>query len=295
MIFWCFRRRKAVRHCFSYKYCWQAILLAGLCLLGAPISALGEDTEPELKIWNELESGFEVGRFNPELLVPDPQGQLVVLRIDPHQWDLKIFLRKQEDGDRPRKPQQWCEEFGLEAAINVGMYQEDYSTNVGYCKVDGSVENSWVNDYMSAMAFDPIDPARPKFRIFDLDVTPLKDITAAYNNVVQNMRLVKRFRENRWRPQGSTWPEAALAEDDHGRALLIYCSVSYSMHEFNEVLLGLPLNIVCAQHLEGNNPARLWINHPALAGEIQVGASGSVPAIPNVLGVAKRHPQNSSH
>jgi len=263
------------------------------CLWFMPALAHGVKARQETGAWNELEPGFEVGRFNPQLRVADPAGELVVLRIDPHKWDLKILLRKQEEGDRPRKPQQWCEEFDLAAAINVGMYQENHSTNVGCCKVNGAVENSWVNDYMSAMAFGPLDASLPLFRIFDLDVTPLEEITATYSNVVQNMRLIKRSRENRWRPQGSTWPEAALAEDNQGRVLFIYCSVSYSMHEFNEVLLALPLQVVCAQHLEGNNPARLWINHDAMAGVSQVGDSGTVPAVPNVLGVANSHPQKS--
>jgi len=273
---------------FSIAVLGKAMLPAVVVVLFLPGLIHGDGPAPPTKIWNELEPGLEVGRFDPERLQAAPQGELVVLRIDPHKWDLKLLLRRDEEGDRPRKPQQWCREFGLEAAINAGMYQENYSTNVGFCKVDGKVANSWVNDYMSAMAFDPIDPTRPLFRIFDLDVTPLDEITAAYNNVVQNMRLLKRFRENRWRPVGSTWPEAALAEDENGRALFVYCSISYSMHEFNEILLGLPLDIVCAQHLEGNNPARLWINHKAMTGVSQVGGSGGVPAIPNVLGVVKR-------
>lgn len=275
----------------SFRISGPAIPLAAVGLLFLAGLALPGESAQGTKIWSELEPGLEVARFDPQQRTADPLGELVVLRIDPHKWGFELLLRKQQEGDRPRKPEQWCEEFGLAAAINAGMYQEDYSTNVGYCMVDGVVRNSWVNDYQSAMAFGPIDPARPLFRIFDLDVTPLDEITASYTNVVQNMRLIKRHRENRWRPQGSsTWPEAALAEDDHGRALLMYCSVAYSMHEFNEILLALPLNIVCAQHLEGNNPARLWINHEAMAGVNQVGDSGSVPAIPNVLGVARRRP-----
>ncbi len=272
----------------------QTMLLSSVILVSWPGFVIAGGPVADPVIWHELESGMDVGRFDPELRIPAASGELVVLRIDPHQWDFELLLRKREEGDRPRKVQHWCEEFDLVAAINAGMYQEDHSTNVGYCQADSLVANSWINDYTSAMAFDPIDPARPLFRIFDLDVTPLKEITAAYRSVVQNMRLIKRSGENRWRPQKSRWPEAALAEDDHGRALLIYCSVSLSMYEFNEVLLALPLNIVCAQHLEGNNPARLWINHQAMRGKSQVGDSGTGPAVPNVLGVVRRHPQSSN-
>jgi hypothetical protein len=264
-------------------------------LLVLPCLVSGDEVTPGPEVWEELEPGLEVGRFNPELKKADIQGELVVLRVDPRIWDLKVMLRTRADGDRPRKPQQWCEEFGLVAAINAGMYQADYSTNVGYCMVDSVVENRSINKYLSAMAFDPVDPSRAPFRIFDLDSTPLSDITASYRTVVQNMRLIKRYRKNRWTDQGATWPEAALAEDSLGRALLVYCSVPYSMHDFNEILLGLPLDVVCAQHLEGNNPARLFINHETMIGVPQVGASGAGPAIPNVLGVARRHPQNSQH
>jgi len=277
----------------SHRLWGQISFLGVVGLLVLPLFCFGDENKPETDIWLNLEPGLEVGRFNPDLRVADPLGELVVLRVDPHLWDLKILLRKEAQGDRPRKPMQWCEEFDLTAAINLGMYQEDYSTTVGFCMVDSVVTNRAKNRYLSAMAFDPVDTARAPFRIFDLDVTPLGEITAAYRNVVQNMRLIKRIRNNRWTDQGGTWPEAALAEDIEGRALLIYCSVSYSMHEFNEILMALPLQVVCAQHLEGNNPARLWINHEALKGHTQVGTSGSGPAIPNILGVARRHPQNS--
>jgi hypothetical protein len=66
---------------------------------------------------------------------------------------------------------------------------------------------------------------------------------------------------------------------------LVYCRTAWSMHEFNEILLALPLNVVAAQHLEGRSPARFWIDHPEYNSGPEAPAPG--PEVPNVLGVVR--------
>lgn len=237
--------------------------------------------------WVEIEDGLAFGRFSTESLVADTQGDLVVLRVDPGAWQLKVL----HAGDRKsgRTVRQWCRDYGLTAAINAGMYQADRLTHVGYCKINGRLLNGFVNDYLSAFAIDPIDPKEPAFRIFDLDEVTLSEVAKRYRTVVQNLRLIKRGGVNRWQPSEDRWPEAALAEDAQGRALLIYCSTSLSMFEFNRVLLALPLGVTVAQHLEGNKPARMWVSHPGVWGDEVFGDDGhSGLSLPHVLGVTQR-------
>ena len=71
-----------------------------------------------------------------------------------------------------------------------------------------------------------------------------------------------------------------------GRVLLLACRTAWSMEEFNEILLALPLDIQAAQHLEGSATARLWLAHPELEGWIG-GAHGG-PVLPNVLGATPK-------
>lgn len=237
--------------------------------------------------WTELEPGLEVARFDSRVLSEGGAGDLTVLRVDPGRWDLRLLTAEQVGGGQARTVQQWCEDFDLAAAVNAGMFQQDGKTHVGFCQVDGSVLNGFANGYQSAAGLDPLDPADPAFRIFDLDQTPLPEVAARYRTVVQNLRLVKRPGQNLWKPGPQRWPEAALGEDARGRALLIHCTTPYGMHEFNRVLLSLPLDLACAQHLEGNTPARLWIRHPRFRADRDAPGGGG-PPLPFVLGVAPR-------
>jgi len=237
------------------------------------------------EVWTELEPGLDLARFDSKSRTSSAWGDLVVLRVDPAAWDLKIVAASQQADDRNRNIREWAEDFELTAAINAGMYQADKKTHVGFCLVDGEVISQYPNNYRSAAAFGPVDGADPPFRIFDLDEVPLEEVQMRYRNVIQNLRLIKRSGKNRWEQSKDRWREAALGEDSRGRALLISCRKDLSMNEFNEILLALPLDLECAQHLEGSGTARFWMRHPALGEWKEPGYPG--PDLPIILGVTR--------
>ncbi len=241
--------------------------------------------------WRILEPGLEVARFDSGLRQADEEGDLLVFRIDPEFWVVKAFSPEESDGFEGRTTRRWCELADLVLAFNAGMYQADGTTHVGYFKRDGQVINGAVNDYLSAAAFGPVDPEDPYFRIFDLDEVPLGEVAARYRTVIQNLRLIKRAGINRWQPAGDVWQELALGEDFKGRILVMSCSRRRSMHQFNEIVLALPLGLVAAQHLEGRYPISVWVDHPEVDLHGLPGVQMRGPRIPNVLGVTQRHPQ----
>jgi hypothetical protein len=253
---------------------------AGLALMVAAAGAMADE------VWTELESGLELARFDSKSLKSATWGDLVVLRVDPGPWELKIMAASLLPEDRTRNIREWSEDFGLIAAINAGMYQTDNRTHVGFCQVDAEVISPYANKYRSAAAFGPLTDADPPFRIFDLDEVSLEEIRGRYGTVVQNLRLIKKSGKNRWEPSKARWREAALGEDSQGRALLISCRKALSMHDFNEVLLALPLDLESAQHLEGSGTARFWLSHPAHGPWREPGYPG--PDLPIILGVTRR-------
>lgn len=230
-------------------------------------------------VWRQLEPGLELARFDVRSLDEAAYGDLTVLRVDPRRWRLEVLTAAADGDDRSRTVRQWCRDLDLAAAVNAGMYQADGRTHVGFCQVDGKVLNGAVNDYLSALVCDPVDPGAPPFGIRDLDVVPLDSLRVRYRTVVQNLRLIKGGRDNRWSPTRERWREAALAEDAAGRALLIFCTRPMDMHDFNEALLALPLDVVAAQHLEGSEAAGLWVSGTGGKGSTVGGA------VPNVLAV----------
>lgn len=233
----------------------------------------------------QLAPGLELLRFDVEARAPRADGGLHVLRIDPELWDLGVLTADRHGDGRKRTLAAWGREFGLAAAVNAGMYQADNSSHVGFSQVDGRVANPSANHYLSAFVCDPVDTVDAPFAIVDLDETPLDVLRLRYRTVVQNLRLIKHPGRNRWSPGRDRWREASLAEDHQGRALLIFCERPMAMHDFNEMLLALPLGVAAAQHLEGSAAAGLWIR--ALEGEADRAATGG-SAVPNVLAVRPR-------
>ena len=270
-----------------------ATALAGL-LLAVPGLAADD--------WRPLAPGLELGRFARRTPDTAVEAHIVVLRIDPARWDLRLGLASEIDGVEGLGTREWCRRQGYVAAINAGMFATDYLTHIGYLQHREHVNNPRLSRYKSVAAFCPGEDGIPPFRIFDTDDPgfAMDAVKRRYNCVVQNLRLLKRPGINRWQPQNKIWIEAALGEDRDGRALFIYSRTPLSMHRLNELLLALPLDIVCAQHLEGGPEAQIYVAVGGFRLEIIGGYEtpfdpdpGYTVAwpLPNVIGVAPRdHP-----
>jgi hypothetical protein len=268
----------------------RRVVFAAVLVLAAQtgVAAAGDDPHPGWVLF----PGLDLQRFDVDTRLGDAHGDVHVLRVDPRLWRLSVLAAaRHADGDK-RTLAAWGRDFALTAAVNAGMYQEDGSTHVGFCQVDGEVLHGAVNKYQSAFVCDPVAPADsaggvgdPPFAIVDLDVIPLDELRTRYRTVVQNLRLIKYPRENRWSPTRDRWREVALAQDEEGRALFVLCTRSLSMHEFNEMLLELPLGVVAAQHLEGSGAAGLWAR--TLPQDYDRALIAGSP-VPNVLAVTTR-------
>ena len=248
-------------------------------------------------LWRKIDDGFEVAQFRTTSDTSSADSALTVIRIDPARWELKLLGRTFTEEKENLTARQWCEKYRLVAAVNAGMFQQDYLTHVGYMNVEGRVASRRVKSYQSAVAFGPKRDSIAAFRIFDLDKDSLSAIVRDYANVCQNMRLISRPGENRWSQQDRRWTEVAIGEDNEGRALLIFCERALSMHDFNKLLLSLPIGVVAAQHLEGGAEAQLYLNLKKTEieklGSFRDGFSESYSGsiaypIPNVIGVVRK-------
>lgn len=240
--------------------------------------------------WARLDQGLELAVLDAE------GGPITVLRIDPEHWQTVALAASDLDG-QGRTTAQWATEHGLTAAINAGMYRTDMLTNTGYFHTGDHVNNGVWNqrDYRQAACFEPRQPGLPRFVLNDLDAVPESTFVHQYDVVVQNLRLIAKPGENRWQPQPKRWSEACLGEDAQGRMLWIFSRAARSMHDLNELLLSLPLDLVAAQHLEGGPEAQLWVSPTRLqeVGSFETGFSEhdlnrSPWRVPNVLGIRPR-------
>jgi len=273
---------------FLIKCC--LFLLSGLIFYSSSLAAVNP--------WTALADGLDRARFS------DPQSDtsdsfLTIIRIDPAKWEIRFLSISKTGEEKGMSAQKWCQKYDLAAAINGGLYDQDGRTHVGLLKIDGQLVNRRRNSYKSAAAVKARRPGLPEFRIFDLDVVPLDSVVTDYDNVMQNQRLIKCPGENRWPPGGREWIEAALGEDSLGRALFIYCPKAVSMYDFNELLLSLPIGLVCAQHLEGGVQSQLFLDcndaQIHIAGGKTVNEADALEMIfewplPNIIGIRPKAP-----
>jgi len=100
----------------------------------------------------------------------DVDYPIVALRVDPTQVDLRLLSHSERLDDAPRNAAEWVEDFDLLAAINAGMYMEDYRTNTGLMKNFDHVNNPRMNPkYNVVFAFNPNRGGIPRARLVDLD------------------------------------------------------------------------------------------------------------------------------
>lgn len=279
------------------------LLLPGyVCGLTAEI-AKNESAGPTLKQmppgWKQLAKGLDFGVLETKRQGHAGDSKILILRIDPKAWDLEFAAASQKMGSMGQTARQWCAEKNFIAAINAGMFNRDYITHTGYLKMRNHINSGRKNAYQSVAAFHPTTAGLPQFKIFDLDDpdVSIDRIGRDYDSSVQNLRLIKRPGINKWGVQPKRWSEAALGEDKAGNVLFIFSRSPFSMHDFNEELLGLGIDLVAAQHLEGGPEAQLYIK----IGSWELDAFGSYEAgsregddnsiswpIPNVLGIRQK-------
>lgn len=173
------------------------------------------------------------------------------------------------------------------------MFQNDERSNVGYLRHGHHLNNARWNDYQSVLAADA-----SRVTWIDRDAPGASQDLSGYSIVVQNLRLISKRRKNVWAQSPRMWSEAAVATDSRGRLLFLFSRAPYTMHDFNEMLLKLPVDIAGAMHVEGGPEASLSIHVPGfdldLAGSYETGflpndSNHTQWPIPNVIGVVRDH------
>jgi len=243
--------------------------------------------------WQPLQRGVALAII--PMAAAGGSGSLYVVRVDPRRAHLQVGLAS-ETGTGPRTAGEWCQRAGLSVAINVGMFQTDQKSNVGYLRHGKHLNNGRWNAYRSVLATRPKDPSLPALVWRDLDQTNVTANLSEYEIVVQNLRLIAGKGKNVWSQNGKRWSEAAVAADSNGHLLFLFSRAPYSMRDFNELLLKLPLNVTQAMHVEGGPEASLSIHTASvnldLSGSFETGfrpddTNREQWPIPNVLGVVR--------
>jgi hypothetical protein len=242
--------------------------------------------------WSPLEQGLLLQTFPGEF----QSSGITLLKIDPHKYDL-LLLSASEMGTGTLTLREWAKRYGLIAAINASMYQQDRLTSTGYMRNFAHLNNPSINPRFGAfLLFNPKQEGEPRVRLVDRHHVPeWRDLLSRYESVVQNYRMISAERSNAWSASSQAFSMAGVGLDMSGNLLFIHSRLPRPVHELNRLLLSLPLEIGPTMYVEGGPTAGLYINEELLGFRLFPGYGGAlwhdldtVHRVPNVLGVVQR-------
>jgi len=245
--------------------------------------------------WRTLQPGVELASIPAGTMPSGKPGLLYAVRVDAERAKVGVGLASEGQAGK-RTAGEWCRASRFAVAINLGMFQTDHRSNVGYLRHGRHMNNRRWNSYRSAVAINSSKPSLPPVLWLDFEKSKPDRRLAEYDIVVQNLRLISKARKNVWSRSDRRWSEAALAVDSRGRLLFLFSRAPYAMRDFNDLLLRLPLDVAGAMHVEGGPEASLSIHVPGLdldlSGSYETGflpddSNAQQWPIPNVLGVVR--------
>lgn len=250
-----------------------------------------------LNVWHQVDQGLFIAEFESPQKSEYGDSKITIVKINPEFYKFKLFSASEFDGKK-KTAAEWAKQHNLITTINAGMYQQDHLSNVGYMKNFNHINNkNMVIKYNTMLAFNRKDNKVPEIQIIDKKCQDFYKVMPKYNTLIQNIRMIDCKQKNRWSQQPKKWSTAALAIDKQENVLFIHCRSPYSVHDFINILLKLPLNIYSAMYLEGGPEASLYFKY----GDIEFEQFGSYETnffendnnnqawpIPNVIGVVKK-------
>ena len=251
---------------------------------------------PTALAWRQLVEGLLLGDFHLSDNPGAADSKVVVLKIDPKHYALKL-LSASEHNTGSMTAGQWVEKFGLVAVTNASMYQVNRITSTGYMRNYAHLNNPKINSRFGAfLAFNPVDDSVPPVQIIDKYYQRWQRLTRKYNTVIQNYRMISIKQENLWSETTTRYSVACVAIDNDGNILFIHSGGPFSVHDFNEILLRLPINIYNAMFVEGGSEAFLYVNTGRFVGGwlgsdnnwARYDPTHDFLPVPNVIGIIKR-------
>ena len=247
--------------------------------------------------WPAVQPGLWLHTFHPTR-TPDTEDDrlhIAVLKIDPGFFSFHLLTASENDETNKTLPE-WMQAYDLVAAINASMFWKDQRTSTGFMKNYSHVNNNSIHPkYEGFVVFNPIHPSLPEIQILDKEHHPhWKQTLQHYHSAVQSFRMISSKGENVWEQNSKRFSVACVGLDAQGKVLFIFCQTPTTIHDLNNVLLRLPLNIESCMFLEGGPTAGLRLN----SGNFQKSWKGTSETflgtdvlsrfvqLPNVIGIS---------
>ncbi|WP_027370648.1 phosphodiester glycosidase family protein [Desulfovermiculus halophilus] len=211
--------------------------------------------------WERLQPGLWLQIFEPQAEAGHERLYISVLKIDPRQFDFHLLTASETEGENKTLPQ-WMETHDLQAAINASMFWKDQQTSTGYMKNYDHVNNSYLHPkYEGFLVFNPKQDGLPEIQIIDREHHPdWKTTLGQYSTVIQSFRMISLNGNNVWEQGSNRYSVASIGITKTGYVLFIFCQTPVTIHDLNNVLLDLPLELKNCLFVEGGPTAGLVVD-----------------------------------
>lgn len=279
------------------KFLLFTLILQSLAFIG--VGDVNSDIKPgaSQSPWLFLEPGLELGTFQSPQKSIAGDSLIRILRINPEKFEIKLYNSSSAKESRRYSAKSWALNNGMVASINASMYQADRVTSVALMKTKNHINNPRVSKDKAILAFDPKEESMEKVQILDRDCQDFNRLRNKYASLVQSIRMISCKGKNVWKQQNRMWSIAAIGMDKQKNIFFIHSRSPYSMHDFIDILLELPINIDRALYTEGGAEAQMFIksgkNLFDFVGSFSTGSNETDNnfigwPIPNVIGIVRK-------
>jgi hypothetical protein len=234
--------------------------------------------------WRELAPGVEFTTLRGEPYCRSGSATIAVLRLDPARVRLRVRHYAGEPERRPLDIVEWRRRSGALAAFNAGQYYGDYSY-MGLLADGGRlISRRRHPTYRAALVAGPRDGGT-RARVLDLSREKLDADSLGWAEVAQSFMLFDRAGTVRVRNSDQVANRTAVAEDHHGRLVVLTSEGGYTLHDFAQLLQRSPLNLALAMAMDGGREAEMLVSAGAFryASFGQWERGGAPPAAPVTL------------
>lgn len=244
-------------------------------------------------MWDKIDTGLYFAEVVSPVKSEYGDSKIKILKIDPEYYQFNLISSK-EKNEKNKTVKEWADSKGLLAVINAGMFMGDFQTNTGFMKNYNFVNNGRLNKDNAILAFNRKQDSVPEIQIIDLKYQSWDNFKDKYNSYVQDIRMITYDQKNSWGKNDKKWSMASLGIDKNGNVLFIFTRSPYSVSDFIDILLELPLDIYNAMYLDGGPEASFYLNHNGRKeegfGSYETGFNeddfnNSFWKIPNIIGI----------
>ena len=212
-------------------------------------------------------------------------SQIAVMRIDPARARLRVHHYTREPDRKPLNILEWRQRTAALAVFNAGQYYPDFSY-MGLLLSGGEIVSGRVHpSYQGALVASPITGAY-RARVLDLATDPINPKTPAWKEVAQSFMLFDRSGKIRTRKSNQIANRTVVAEDRHGRVLVITTEGAYTLHELASLLMASPFHLSHGLSMDGGHEAELCVE----AGKFRYASFGPWDGAPDADAVGARVP-----